>query len=218
MPIPKKIKTELPKTARERVYLQLKQWIIDGTMQPDEKILDSELAEYFSVSRTPVREAMQILADQKLIIITPGKESRIAPIDPEQADMSYRLISTLYCTALEFSFPYLTDDQISALKQLNADFTAALKRRDSSEAHRLDRAFHSYFLLVRPNDFLANFIDTLDCHVERIETAYFNMPSGFRSESVSQHEQIISALEQKDLSGAIAATKQNWMQTLDFLK
>ena len=85
MPIPLKTEPQVPQTARQRVYSQLKKWIVNGTLTPEEKISDLELANYFSVSRTPVREAMQLLADQRLIQIFPGKESRVAPIDLEQA-------------------------------------------------------------------------------------------------------------------------------------
>lgn len=75
MPIPKKTNVQAPKTARARVYQTLKEWIENNTLKPREKIYDTELASYFEVSRTPVREAMQLLADQKLIEITPGKKA-----------------------------------------------------------------------------------------------------------------------------------------------
>ena len=74
MPIPKQVSYEAPKSAKMRIYEALREWIIDGTLQPGEKILDSEISQYFSVSRTPVREAIQMLAEQKLIEIRPGKE------------------------------------------------------------------------------------------------------------------------------------------------
>ena len=55
MPIPKQAPYEAPKSAKMRIYEALREWIIDGTLQPGEKILDSEISQYFSVSRTPVR-------------------------------------------------------------------------------------------------------------------------------------------------------------------
>ena len=53
MPIPKQVSYEAPKSAKMRIYEALREWIIDGTLQPGEKILDSEISQYFSVSRTP---------------------------------------------------------------------------------------------------------------------------------------------------------------------
>lgn len=59
-----------------------------------------------------VREAMQLLAGQKLINIYPGKESRIAPIDFEQAKRAYQVIAQLYSLAIGFAFPYITSTHI----------------------------------------------------------------------------------------------------------
>ena len=68
MPIPPAQKDAAPRTtAKERVYRTLRQWIIDGTMEPGERLNDVELAQYFSVSRTPVREAIQLL-DRKSVV------------------------------------------------------------------------------------------------------------------------------------------------------
>ena len=53
MPIPVKTPLEKQKTAKERIYIQLREWIINGTLQPEEKISDQEISQYFSVSRTP---------------------------------------------------------------------------------------------------------------------------------------------------------------------
>ncbi len=51
------------------------EWIITGVLKSGEKILDSELAQYFDVSRTPVREAIQMLERQKLVKVIPSRGS-----------------------------------------------------------------------------------------------------------------------------------------------
>ena len=71
MPIPKKDSALQRKSAKDLVYETLCDWIIRGEMMPGEKLLDTELAAYFNVSRTPVREALQMLETQKLIKVTP---------------------------------------------------------------------------------------------------------------------------------------------------
>lgn len=217
MPIPLKTEPQVPQTARQRVYSQLKKWIVNGTLTPEEKISDLELANYFSVSRTPVREAMQLLADQRLIQIFPGKESRVAPIDLEQARYTYQLTAQLYATAVEFAFPFIKESDCLGLEKLNQKFAWACNQRDYEQAHMYDRQFHSYFLNVCPNDFLSSFLDTVDCHVERIETLYFKNLGDIRSDSVTQHNAIIRAFREHDLEKTVAATKHNWLQTLDIL-
>lgn len=69
---------------------------------------------------------------------------------------------------------------------------------------------------LAPNEFLSNFIDILNCHVERIERLYYSSEI-MRKGSVSKHEAIISALEQGDLDAAIRGTKENWLDTLKII-
>ena len=73
MPVPQGSGVIHRKSARQAVYETVCDWIITGVLEPGEKILDSELGEYFSVSRTPVREALQLLQSQKLVLVMPGR-------------------------------------------------------------------------------------------------------------------------------------------------
>ena len=73
MPLPDSpYPTEVPCTKAE-ILETLHNWIILMQMKPGEKISDTELADYFHVSRTPVREVLKILEQQKLILTYPGK-------------------------------------------------------------------------------------------------------------------------------------------------
>ena len=54
-------------TAKLHAFNQLQQWIIDGTLQPDEKLNDIELAQALGVSRTPIRESLQLLESQGFV-------------------------------------------------------------------------------------------------------------------------------------------------------
>jgi DNA-binding GntR family transcriptional regulator len=74
MPVPKHFSSPMRITAKERALSQIQKWIIDGTLQPGEKLLDAELAESLAVSRTPVREALQLLEVQGLVEMHPGRE------------------------------------------------------------------------------------------------------------------------------------------------
>ena len=87
MPIPKKDSALQRKSAKDLVYETLCDWIIRGEMMPGEKLLDTELAAYFNVSRTPVREALQMLETQKLIKVTPGRATTVAGVDKNDIEM-----------------------------------------------------------------------------------------------------------------------------------
>lgn len=216
MPIPPKKTTEVPKSAKMRVYDELKSWIIDGTLQPGEKIYDSEIAQYFSVSRTPVREAVQLLVDQKLIEVFPGKESRVSEMGVADVDQLYKILAALHSLALEFAYPKINQTVIAQLKQTNERLIHAMEEGTQEEALGYDQAFHDIILETAANDFLTSFAGTLECHIARIENLYFDrLPK--REDSVQGHEIIIQALENRDLSSAKEAASRNWLHVIDVL-
>ena len=81
MPIPQIKPGSSQKSARAQVYRQLQDWIVDGTMQPGERISDQDVAEYFSVSRTPVREALQLLSEQGFVRVEPSRGTHVSSLD-----------------------------------------------------------------------------------------------------------------------------------------
>ena len=211
MPIPVKTPLEKQKTAKERIYIQLREWIINGTLQPEEKISDQEISQYFSVSRTPAREAIQMLADQKLVEIYPGKETRIAPVNLEEASSHYRMMAELHALAVEFAWPHLTVEHITALEETNQLFTAAVHAKNISEAKRFDSQFHQLFLTLANNHFLSEFTGILNSHIQRIENIYFQQ---LDIASFQSHESILEALRDHDLEAAKSAVRDNWLHTL----
>lgn len=217
MPIPVKQQAEERLTAKALVYKTLREWIVDGTLQPGEQIFDQEIAKYFSISRTPVREAMQLLADQKLIEIQPGKESRVATFDYYEIEKSYIMLAELHALALQFAWESLTEEDIREMEGVNE---AMKNRRNAADLHRsqsLDKAFHDVVVKKAGNDFLKNFTDILDIQVLRIENLYFEEESNYE-ESWKAHERILKGIREKDLQAACAAMRENWMRTISLVQ
>ena len=81
MPLPTAEKIISKKSSRDIVYEELQEWIINGTLKPGEKLIETELTEYFGVSRTPIREALQLLREVRLVSIIPGQQTIVENID-----------------------------------------------------------------------------------------------------------------------------------------
>ena len=77
MPIPTNFAVPGRISAKDRSFSQIQRWIIDGTLQPGEKLNDADLAGALGVSRTPIREALQLLEGQGLVEMHPGKDTRV---------------------------------------------------------------------------------------------------------------------------------------------
>ena len=217
MPIPKSTSFEAPKSAKIRIYEALREWIIDGTLQPGEKILDSEISQYFSVSRTPVREAVQMLAEQKLIEIHPGKESRISELDVIDIPQTYKMLAEIHATALEFAFDKISNDTVQDLKNANRRFEQAFIRHDIKGCRVCDSEFHEIIMDLAGNSFLTSFCNTLSGHASRIENMYFSK-AGDMGEMIHEHSEIISAIEAGDLERAKQFMRENWLHTPELLE
>ena len=132
----------------------------------------------FNVSRTPVREAMQLLADQRLIDIYPGKASIVSLIKQQDTGELYRMLAELHVLALEFSFPSVDDEVILELRSLNQKFSKACHDSDVKTIRLYDSRFHGVFVALSNNTFLKRFIETLENHVARIENMYYIADAG----------------------------------------
>ena len=199
MPIPKKNKPFIRENARDRILHQLYQWLVDGTLKPEERIYDEELSEYFNVSRTPVREALQILNQKHLVEVLPSKCTRVAP-----------LYANLQCIALKFAFPKVNQEFVVKLKELNDKLMCAFSTQSSQAIQSADRDFHWAIINLADNKYLSDMIEELEIHIYRAENYFFAYKE--RSlQSVSDHKKIIQALAENDLESAVELMYQNWL-------
>ena len=113
MPIPERPQALQRQSAKSVVYQTVCDWIITGVMKPGEKILDSELASYFNVSRTPVREALQLLQNQKLVCVIPGRTTVVADLDVEDFEKCYRPLAEIDALDLDGKIRNLSGDKLS---------------------------------------------------------------------------------------------------------
>ena len=152
MPIPERPQALQRQSAKSVVYQTVCDWIITGVMKPGEKILDSELASYFNVSRTPVREALQLLQNQKLVCVIPGRTTVVADLDVEDFEKCYRPLAEIDALAAELACRNLTDAMLEELEQeLQASAEANIKG-DTAAIITHDTRFHELIIDAADND------------------------------------------------------------------
>ena len=210
MPIPPKKEVYNRQTAKERVYKTLQQWIIDGTFRPNERLNDTELAEYFSVSRTPVREALQMLKEQNLVHIIPSSGTYVTPIDLQDMKYVYELLGELQSISLKLCINQITAKDLSCLTELNERFLENANHGSSSDAHIADRDFHNYLAKITSNPYLITFTDQLTFLACRNENHFFKEVARHQA-SYENHCRIIAAIKTKSLSVAQQEIKNNWL-------
>lgn len=213
MPIPKEVVNIERTTAKNTIYETLKQWIIEGKLKPAEKISDIEIAEHFSVSRTPVREAIQLLEMQKLVQTFPGRATVITEMETDNIEQFYLPLSELQKLAVSLAIEKAEEKDIQHLQTLNNQFRDTIPEKNALKSLYADIEFHRYILELSDNVFIQDFCDTLMLHILRLEYLLFKGDYDIE-ESVREHAQIISAFERKDVITASMCIKNNWNRSL----
>lgn len=129
MPIPSDMSKPIRKTAKLHAYHQLLNWIIDGTLQPEEKLNDIELAQALGVSRTPIRESLQLLESQGFVTMQPGRATQVTPVQKDDINHLLPPLASLQALATELAAPLMTDEIIAELEAKNQQFADALKEK-----------------------------------------------------------------------------------------
>ena len=216
MPIPSEKDTAVRTTARERVYKTLRDWIVTGTLLPQDRINDVEIANYFSVSRTPVREALQMLAEQKLVTMVPSSGTYVSAIDPEDLVYVYELLGTLQAHAVDLGMAHIGDKELGELRRINQTFLACTESGDTAGAIRADKHFHRTIAQSSGNPYLVSFTDQLMLQAHRNECRFFK-EAAHSTRSYEAHGHIIDALAAHDAELAQTLIRQNWQISVEGL-
>lgn len=209
MPVPNQIARIERRSAREVVLERLVAWIEDGTLEPGELIKDGELAGRLGVSRTPVREALQILEQRGLVEMRPGRLTRVTETTPDDIARVYAVLSALHVLAAELGTPNATQRDIEEMRAHNARLLAAVEAKDPDRARDADREFHGVLVRLAANPYLVNALEPLISHTRRLDARYFRDQEPGH-ESHQEHEEIIDAVAANDPATVRAKTGQNF--------
>jgi DNA-binding GntR family transcriptional regulator len=209
MPLPQSAPKMSRTLARDEAYVQLRGWIIDGTLQPGEVLRDQAIAAALGVSRTPVREALRRLEDEGFVETALNRWTRVAPLDLNKAAETYAVIEALEVLALELAFGRLTRDDLQRMSDANRAMQRAAEQQDPASAVRADEGFHDVWIGQANNGELSLLLGQLRTKLRRVELAYFDAAARGR-QSFHEHAAIIKALQKRSLPEAAAAVRVNW--------
>jgi DNA-binding GntR family transcriptional regulator len=217
MPIPSHYTTPVKITAKERAYSQIQRWIIDGTLQQGEKLGDAELAEALGVSRTPVREALQLLEVQGLVEVHPGNYTKVKSMEKSDILKMYPTLAALHALAAETAATVVLAEQLEELQAINTQFAEAIACGQPYQAMELDEQFHNSIIEISENHYVSTFSSSLHIHIRRFKYLFLKQPVHATLSSVQEHTAIIEAMRQGDKQGAAAMMKQNLLRPMNEL-
>jgi DNA-binding GntR family transcriptional regulator len=192
---------------RDEAYRVLRRLILEGQLQPGERLRDQAIAAWLSVSRTPVREALTRLADEALVEMAPNRYTRVRPIDPRDAD-GYPVVAALNgLAALRVASGPISDDVRGRLSDAVERYAWAKLREDAADLVTADDELHATVIEAAGNQVLAQEADRLVPRLRRLEAAVGPALAVGRPD---RHASLMDALEQGDGQAAAAAVEEEW--------
>ncbi|SFR03495.1 GntR family transcriptional regulator [Poseidonocella sedimentorum] len=176
-----------------------------GLYKPGDRLVESELAERFGVSRTPIREALQRLETQSLLT-RDGRSLIVASLDHNQLAELYVVRSELEGLAARLAAQHATEEEVRVLRDmLDSD---RLLAKDPAALARTNRRFHKMVHLASHNRYLVQQLDLVYRSMALMATT--SLSSEGRAEiALAEHDEIVQAIEKRDSDRAYAALKSH---------
>ncbi len=208
MPIPATSTVRSRTLLRDDVYRAIRDAIVRGQLAPGEQLRDQELGSWLQVSRTPVREALQRLAQAGLVVAEPGRMTRVAEEDPEAIVHARQIAAELHALAMKLAVDTLPEADLEAMEAANDRLRQALRDSDIDAAITADDEFHDVALAASGNPLIRGHLEGVTATLRRAEYLHFDSVRG--SASPEQHAAIITALRAGDAERAVDLTRENW--------
>ncbi|HID06968.1 MAG TPA: GntR family transcriptional regulator, partial [Armatimonadetes bacterium] len=182
------------KHAQKDAYELVLDAIDTGTYRPGERLVESELAERFGVSRTPIREALQRLETQRLLT-RDGRSLIVASLDHNQLAELYAVRAELEGLAAKLAAQHAAAEEISVLREMVEADRALLDQPE--ELARANRRFHRQLHRASHNRYLVQQLDLVHRSMALLTST--SLAAIGRSErAVNEHDAIVSAIEARD--------------------
>jgi DNA-binding GntR family transcriptional regulator len=200
-------------------YEQLRELIVHGRLAPGSRVVEAELADRSGVSRTPVREALQRLQHEGLIVASPGGNNKsrltVAPLTREDACELYSIIGRMEGLAgrgTAMLGPSLRRALVRRLKAFNAALRklARVSQQNANRIFELDLNFHRQIVEASAGPRMLALHHEIVPQAERYWRLYASAIVDRLGLSVAEHDQIIRALEQGDADSAERGIILNW--------
>ena len=193
---------------REQTYYQLRKAILVGPIRPGTVLVQEQLAEQLGISRTPVRDALDRLASEGLVIRSPGGRIHVAPFSLEELNEKYAVRQALETLALRLAAPNLPGQLILRLKALVEEMKQAITENQSQRVIQAGAAFHETIFIACGNTYLRQLLRTLNDSIRRYRRAAIDIP-GRAAETLREHECIWERLAAGDIAAAERAMEEH---------
>ncbi len=181
----------------EQVAYRLRELLVEGHIAPGAKLNERALAERLSVSRTPLREAIKMLAAEGLVELLPNRGAVAVSLSEQDVLDTFEVMAGLEGMSGELAAQRITEAELAEIKALHYEMLAAHTRRDLSQYYRLNSLIHKAINAAAKNRVLQTTYTQVNARLQALRFRSNQDEAKWKS-AVKEHEQMIDALTQRD--------------------
>jgi len=185
----------------EQIAKQLRRDILLGVLAPGAPIKERDNAVEMGVSRTPMREAIRILAKEGLVVLRPSRSPIVAQPSLKEVSNAIEVLSALEMLSLRLACERATDEELAGIRKVERHMADNYDKFDDVDRFEIDMSFHIAIARASHNEMLA---ETHSSYLARLWRARYLSAIKKRSRDrvLHQHSAIISGLEARDVKAA----------------
>jgi len=197
-----------PKTVTSRAYELLVRLIGEGQIGLGDRLDERALASEMGISRTPLREAIGMLATEGVVEYRPYQGNFARVFTAKQVDDLYEVRKTLESLAIRLAAARMSDESLERVRAIVGDIDQAIAARDIAALGAHDRRFHETIAELSDNRTLIEALDRIGLQVQLIRSAANRDPQVIERTELERHD-ILAALERRDGERAAALMEQH---------
>lgn len=204
--------TLTPRALYEEVAELLRQRIFNRELEPGSWIDELKLAEEYGISRTPLREALKVLAAEGLITMKVRRGAYVTEVSEKDLTDVYHLLSLLESDAAGVATDQATDQELSELKALHDALEAAVEDRE--RFFEINERFHMRLLELANNKWRNQMVADLR-KVMKLNRHNSLFKSGRVNESLQEHRDLVNAMVNRQSALAADCMKRHFQNGLN---
>jgi DNA-binding GntR family transcriptional regulator len=194
------------------VHEHLRQRILDGTIPPGSVLSQVQLAQQLGVSRTPLREALRLLQEERLVVAEHNHRVRVAGINLEELESLYASRIMLESLALALTIPHLSQGELDALTQALDAMCVASTQRDTDAWEQGNRRFHA-LLAIHAEERIRQTIKRSVDSSERYRRIKLQTMPHAREVAEAEHVAILAACRERNIDAAVELLARHLART-----
>lgn len=181
----------------DEVVQRLRDMIVEGVLLPGERVPERVLCERFGISRTPLREALKVLASEGLVELAPNRGAAVARLTAADVDEVFPVMGALEALSGELACARITESQLAEIRALHFQMALHHRRGELPDYFALNQRIHEKILEAAGNPTLAAIYRGLAGRVRRARYMA-NMSQERWDRAMAEHDGILKALESRD--------------------